>query len=189
MNFSVFLPITLLVAVVTTIFSTNKQHQQETKTLYDFRVKTIDGEEKSLADYKGKVLLIVNVASKCGFTPQYEGLETLYRKYKDRGFVVLGFPANNFLSQEPGTDAEIKTFCTTNYNVTFDMFSKISVKGKDIHPLYKFLTEESDFSGSVKWNFQKYLVNRNGVVVGKFAPTTKPTDPELIKAIESQLQQ
>lgn len=155
--------------------------------LYAFSVNTIEGEIKSLEEYKGKVLMIVNVASKCGYTPQYEGLEEIFKKYKDRGFMILGFPANNFLRQEPGTDEEIKSFCSLTYGVTFDMFSKISVKGKDQHPLYSYLTNESSVSGPVKWNFQKYLVDRKGNVVARFTPATDPTDSTLIAALESLL--
>jgi glutathione peroxidase len=162
-----------------------KEKQMETQpALYSFTMKTIDGNDKNLSDYKGKVLMIVNVASKCGHTPQYKGLEALYEKYKDRGFMILGFPANNFLWQEPGTDSVIKQFCTMTYGVTFDMFSKISVKGKDQHPLYHYLTGESPVPGAVKWNFQKYLVDRKGNVVEKFAPGTEPTEKEVIAEIE-----
>jgi glutathione peroxidase len=155
--------------------------------LYSFVMKTIDGKDKPLSDYKGKVLMIVNVASKCGNTPQYKALEALYEKYKERGFVILGFPANNFLWQEPGTDAEIKQFCTLNYGVTFDMFSKIDVKGKNQHPLYKYLTEETSVPGKVEWNFQKYLVDKHGNVVQKFSPKTVPDDPEIVAALEKIL--
>ncbi len=126
--------------------------------LYTFTMKTIDGKEKSLADYKGDVLLIVNVASFCGNTPQYKNLESLYVAYKDKGFKILAFPANNFGAQEPGTNEEIKTFCDNTYNVTFDLFSKISVKGDDQHPLYRYLTTETDFKGDIGWNFAKFLV-------------------------------
>jgi glutathione peroxidase len=162
-----------------------KEKQMETQpVLYSFTMKTIDGNDKKLSDYKGKVLMIVNVASKCGHTPQYKGLEALYEKYKDQGFMILGFPANNFFSQEPGTNEEIKTFCSLNYGVTFDMFSKISVKGDDQHPLYHYLTEESPVPGAVKWNFQKYLVDRKGNVVDKFSPGTEPTEKEVIAEIE-----
>jgi len=176
----------------TLLYSQGEVHAKEKvmsqqPKLYSFVMKTIDDEEKSLSDYKGKVLLIVNVASKCGNTPQYEGLEKLYQKYKDRGFMILGFPANNFLHQEPGTDAEIKKFCTLNYNVTFDLFSKISVKGNDQHPLYRFLTEESSVSGDVKWNFQKYLIDRHGNVVEKFSPKTDPLDQNVVNSIERLL--
>lgn len=155
--------------------------------LYDFVVKTIDGKDKPLADYRGKVLLIVNVASKCGYTPQYEGLEKLYETYKERGLVVLGFPANNFLWQEPGTDEEIQEFCTTSYGVTFDMFSKISVKGSDQHPLYRFITAVPAVQGPVKWNFQKYLVNRKGEIVKVFFSKTEPLDAGLIAQVEQLL--
>ena len=155
--------------------------------LYSFVMKTIDEKDRPLSEYKGKVLMIVNVASKCGHTPQYKALEAMYEKYKNKGFVILGFPANNFLWQEPGTDAEIKQFCTLNYGVTFDMFSKIDVKGKNQHPLYKYLTEETGVPGKVEWNFQKYLVDRQGTVVAKFSPKTVPDDPEIIAAVEKLL--
>jgi glutathione peroxidase len=166
--------------------------EPQAASVLEFTMKNIDGKEVSLSAYKGKVLLIVNVASKCGNTPQYSGLEEMYKKYADRGFAILGFPANNFLWQEPGTDEEIKEFCTTKYNVTFDMFSKISVKGSDQHPLYKFLTSKDtnpEFAGDVKWNFQKYLVDRNGKVIGKFSPGLNPLSEELTGAIEAALQQ
>ena len=155
--------------------------------LYSFTMKTIDGKDKKLSDYKGKVLMIVNVASKCGHTPQYKGLEAIYEKYNNRGFMILGFPANNFLRQKTGTNEEIKKFCSLNYGVTFDMFSKISVKGNDQHPLYHFLTKESPVPGDVKWNFQKYLVDRKGNVVYKFSPGTEPTEKEVIDEIEKLL--
>jgi glutathione peroxidase len=164
-----------------------KEGQVEQPKLYSFVMKTIDGKDKPLSDYKGKVLMIVNVASKCGHTPQYKGLEEIYTKYKDKGFVILGFPANNFLWQEPGTNEEIKKFCTLNYGVTFDMFSKISVKGDDQHPLYKYLTKETSVPGDVKWNFQKYLVDRKGNVVSKFQPGTEPVDKEVIDKIDQLL--
>jgi glutathione peroxidase len=160
-------------------------------SVYDFTLKNIDGKETSLGQYKGKVLLLVNVASKCGLTPQYEGLQSLYTKYKDRGLVILGFPANNFMGQEPGTDEEIKSFCTLKYNVTFPMFSKISVKGSDIHPLYKFLTDKGtnpDFGGDIKWNFNKFLVDRNGEIIARFEPQVKPDDDRVIQAVEKALQ-
>jgi len=155
-----------------------------------FTMKNIDGKDVPLSRYRGKAFLIVNVASRCGHTPQYKDLEALYRKYKEKGFAILGFPANNFKQQEPGTDAEIKQFCTTNYDVTFDMFSKISVKGDDQHPLYTFLTSDTanqKFAGDVKWNFTKYLVDRNGNVVGKFASGVSPMSEEVIAAVESAL--
>lgn len=158
--------------------------------VYDFTMRDIDGKEVSLSTFKGKVLLIVNVASRCGFTGQYAGLEKLYNTCTNRGFVILGFPANNFLGQEPGTEAEIKNFCTLTYGVTFPMFAKISVKGKDIHPLYAFLTsKETDpkFSGAISWNFNKFLIGRNGAVVGRFGSRTTPDDKELVEAVEQAL--
>ena len=159
-------------------------------TIYEFTLHSIDGQPTALAQFKGKVVLIVNVASKCGFTPQYAGLEALYNKYKDRGFVVLGFPANNFLWQEPGTNEEIKAFCTRKYNVTFPMFAKVSVKGKDKSPLYHFLTDKQAnpaTGGEIGWNFTKFLVDRNGKVVARFGSSVAPESAELISALENAL--
>ena len=156
----------------------------------DFKVKTIDGKEQNLSDYKGKVVLFVNVASKCGLTPQYKGLEALYEKYTDQGLVILGFPANNFGAQEPGSNEEIKQFCTAKYDVQFPMMSKISVKGDDKHPLYKFLTEGKagdDFAGDIEWNFAKFLVDRNGNVMARFSSKTTPESPQVGEAIEKAL--
>ena len=153
-------------------------------SVYEFTPKSIDGAAAPLTAYKGKVLLMVNVASKCGYTPQYAGLESLHQRYKDRGLVVMGFPANNFGGQEPGTEAEIKTFCSRNYNVTFPMFSKISVMGDDKHPLYQYLTSKS---GDVKWNFTKFLVGKDGKVVARFDSRVAPDAPELTAAIEKAL--
>ena len=151
-------------------------------------MKRLDGSEQSLAVYKGRVVLIVNTASKCGFTPQYEGLEALYRKYEPRGFVVLGFPSNDFKQQEPGSDAQIAEFCRATYDIQFPMFSKISVKGDAMHPLYKMLTSlPAPLGGPVAWNFQKYLVDRDGRVVAKFAPATKPDDPAFVAELEALL--
>jgi len=175
-----------LFAVIPSLLPTTGPMESNPK-FYSFVMKTIDGAQKPLVDYRGKVLLVVNVASHCGFTPQYEQLEELYRRYKDRGLMVLGFPANNFGSQEPGTDKEIKEFCSTTYHVTFDMFSKISVKGPDQHPLYHFLTTETPFKGDVKWNFQKYIVDRDGNVVAMYPSRVKPTDDVIVKEIESLL--
>ncbi len=158
--------------------------------IYDIPVRDIAGREVRLADYRDKVLLIVNVASKCGFTRQYAGLEKLYRSYADRGLVVLGFPANNFMGQEPGTEAEIKQFCTLTYGVTFPMFAKISVKGKNIHPLYAFLTDKTlhpDTGGAVTWNFNKFLVARDGRILAHYGSRTEPDDPELVAAIDRAL--
>jgi len=159
-------------------------------SIYDFTLKDIDHKEVNLGQYRGKVVLLVNVASRCGFTPQYEGLQKVYLKYKDRGFVILGFPANNFMSQEPGTDEEIKTFCSTKYSVTFPIFSKISVKGDDIHPLYKFLTNKEtnpEFGGDIKWNFSKFLLDKNGKVIARFEPAVKPESDTVTQAIEKVL--
>jgi len=156
----------------------------------DFVVKDIDGNDARLSDYRGKVVMIVNVASKCGFTPQYTGLEKLYKDYADKGFVILGFPANNFGHQEPGTDSDIKTFCTSKYEVTFPMMSKISVKGDDKAPLYKFLTEAptaGDFKGEIAWNFTKFVVDRNGNVIARFASATKPDDEKLVGVVEKAI--
>ena len=160
------------------------------KSIYDFKMKNIDGKEVSLSEYKGKVLLIVNVASLCGNTPQYKDIEALYEKYKDKGLVVLGFPANNFMGQEPGSDEKIKAFCTKEYSVTFPMFSKISVKGSDMHPLYKYLTEKSEngvIDAPVKWNFQKFLIDRDGHVISSIGNHTSVTEPEVVKAVETAL--
>ncbi|GKS14034.1 glutathione peroxidase [Paenibacillus chitinolyticus] len=145
--------------------------------VYEFTAQRINGEEQSLEDYKGKVLLIVNTASKCGFTPQYQGLQELYDAYKDQGLVVLGFPSNQFMEQEPGTNEEIEQFCQVNYGVTFPMYSKIDVKGSDAHPLFQYLTRHTAgiLSKEVKWNFSKFLVNRSGDVVSRYAPTTAPS--------------
>jgi glutathione peroxidase len=154
-------------------------------SVHEFTLPSIDGAPAPLSAYKGKVALIVNVASQCGYTPQYSGLEKLYEKYKDKGFVVLGFPANNFGAQEPGTNQEIKTFCTRNYNVTFPMYSKISVKGSDKAPLYKFLTDSS--GGEVKWNFTKFLVDENGKVISRFESGVEPDSSELVGAVEKAL--
>ena len=150
-------------------------------------VTDIQGNEVDLAKYKGQVALIVNVASKCGLTPQYEQLNAVYEKYKDRGLAMLGFPANNFMGQEPGTNEQIQQFCKVNYGVTFDIFSKISVKGKDMAPLYQFLTSKEkngEFGGNISWNFDKFLVGRDGKVIARFNPRTKPDAAEVITAIE-----
>lgn len=159
------------------------------QTIYDFKVVDISGNSFDLATLKGKKVMIVNTASKCGLTPQYEQLEELYKKYKDQNFVIVGFPANNFMKQEPGTNEEIESFCQKNYGVTFPMMSKISVKGSDMHPLYKFLTTKSLNNledNDVKWNFQKYLIDENGTLVKVISPSTLPTDKEIIKWIETK---
>lgn len=158
--------------------------------IYDINVETIIGMNTTLEEYKGAVMLIVNTASKCGFTKQYDELQKLYDLYKDRGFVVLGFPANNFMNQEPGENAEIADFCRINFGVNFPLFAKISVRGKNIHPLYKYLTEKStnpEFSGKISWNFNKFLISPTGKIVDRFGSRTEPMDPEVIKAIEASL--
>ncbi len=159
--------------------------------IYSFTLNSIDGQPAPLADYKGKVVLLVNVASKCGFTPQYSALEATYEKYKGQGFVILGFPANNFGAQEPGSNEEIKTFCSRKYNVTFPMYAKISVKGEDQAPLYSYLTKDTGpgLVGDIKWNFTKFLVDRNGNVVQRFESAVTPDSPEMVAAIEKQLKQ
>jgi glutathione peroxidase len=178
-------------------------------SVYEIPVRKINGEEAFLREFKGKVLLIVNVASKCGLTPQYEGLESLYEQYRGQGLVVVGFPANNFLSQEPGTDEEIQSFCTTNYGVKFPMFSKITVAGAEKHPLYSFLIAsqpkaislsdvpfreklkgygiETNADPEILWNFEKFLVSREGAVMKRFSPDTAPNAPELVAAITREL--
>ncbi|HHD75875.1 MAG TPA: glutathione peroxidase [Campylobacterales bacterium] len=157
-------------------------------SIYDFNVTTIDGDNTTLEKYKDKVMLIVNVASECGFTSQYKGLQALHEKYADKGLAVLGFPCNQFRNQEPATEAQIKIFCTTNYNVSFDMFSKIEVNGDNAHPLYKYLKSEASGllgSESIKWNFTKFLVNKKGEVVERYGSMTTPK--ELEKEIEELL--
>ncbi|HPG38789.1 MAG TPA: glutathione peroxidase [bacterium] len=175
--------------MINTTFAGGNQPVAQTSPL-DFHMLSIDGQDVDLGQYKGKVVMIVNVASKCGNTPQYKALQSLFEKYGEQGFVILGFPANDFLGQEPGTNEEIKQFCSLNYGVTFPMFAKISVKGKKIDPLYRFLTEEKTnpgFAGKIDWNFAKFLVNREGVVVNRFAAKLSPEDETVIKAIEAAL--
>jgi len=162
----------------------------DAKSVYNFTLKSIDGQPTPLSEYHGKVLLLVNVASKCGYTPQYTALESIYEKYKSRGLVIVGIPANNFMGQEPGTNEEIKTFCSKKYNVSFPMMSKLSVKGEDQTPLYQFLTSKSadpKFGGEIKWNFTKFLFDRNGNPVARFEPATTPDSPEVTAAIEAAL--
>jgi glutathione peroxidase-family protein len=160
------------------------------KGIYSFTVKDIDDKDVHLSEYSGKVMMIVNVASKCGFTGQYADLEKLYLDYKDRGLAVLGFPANNFLSQEPGSNQDIKHFCTLTYNVTFPMFSKISVEGKDQHPLYNYLTSKEtnpEFKGKITWNFNKFIISAEGKIVARFGSRTAPRDDKVIQVIEAEL--
>ena len=158
--------------------------------LYDEKINTLDGEEADLSEFKGKALLVVNVASKCGLTPQYEGLQALQDQYGEQGFVVLGFPCNQFMGQEPGTADEIREFCDTNYNVSFTLFEKIDVNGAQRHPVYEILTGTADAdgeAGDVKWNFEKFLVSPQGEVVGRFRPQVAPNDDALVAAIEANL--
>ncbi|MCX8070956.1 MAG: glutathione peroxidase [Candidatus Binatia bacterium] len=160
-------------------------------TVHDFSARAIDGTETSLSEFAGKVLLIVNVASQCGLTPQYRGLQELYEHYRERGFAVLGFPCNQFGGQEPGTEEEIRTFCETRYHVTFPLFSKIEVNGPNRHPLYAFLTQQQtqpDGPGDIQWNFAKFLIDRQGKVVARFAPATAPVSEEVVEAIERTLE-
>ena len=185
---------TLLTLILAFAAMTQMTHASEADrspdSALDFKMETIDGKAVDLKDYQGKVVLIVNVASECGLTPQYAGLQELYEAHKDKGLVVLGFPCNQFGSQEPGSDSEIKQFCTSKYGVSFPMFSKIQVNGEDAAPLYKYLTAqnvEPVGDGKISWNFEKFLIDRDGQLVHRFSPRTGPSDPSLTKAIESEL--
>lgn len=183
------LAVMLSFALVALVFAVPGSAAEKQSPL-DFTMKSIDGKDVDLSKYKGDVILIVNVASRCGLTPQYAQLEEIYTKYKDKGLQVLGFPANQFGKQEPGTDAQIKEFCTSKFDVDFPMFSKIVVKGNGIHPLYEFLIAqetEPQEAGAINWNFEKFLVGRNGKVVKRFSPRVKPDAPEVIEAINSEL--
>ncbi|HKJ68033.1 MAG TPA: glutathione peroxidase [bacterium] len=180
----------LLIGVLASAPITGLEHPPTQQTIYDFTMKNIDGEDVSLAEFRGKVVLVVNVASKCGFTPQYEGLQDLYEEYQERGLVVLGFPANNFGNQEPGSNDQIQEFCTLNYGVTFPMFAKISVKGADQHPLYSYLTSKElhpDFGGEITWNFNKFLIGPDGTVLNRFASKDEPKSEKVVQAIEAAL--
>lgn len=175
--------LTILITLLSATYSFSQQ------TIYDYTVETLEGDTISLSKFKGKKVMIVNTASKCGLTPQYEQLEELYKKYGGDNFVILGFPANNFMKQEPGTNSEIASFCQKNYGVTFPMMSKISVKGSDMHPLYVFLTSKKlngKEDNEVQWNFQKYLINEKGELIKVISPRTSPTDTEIIKWIEGK---
>ena len=177
----IYLTIGVLLIMATSLFAGSG--------VYTFSLNSIDGKPAPLADYKGKVVLLVNVASECGYTPQYRALEAIYEKYKDHGLVILGFPANNFGGQEPGTNEEIKTFCTRKYSVTFPMYAKISVKGANQAPLYGYLTKETGagIAGDIQWNFTKFLVDREGKVVQRFEPAVAPDSKEMTAAIEKYL--
>jgi glutathione peroxidase len=187
MNIKILAGLGALLLILTALGGIN---MLEARSLYDYEVQKIDGSVHSLKDYQGKVLLIVNTASKCGFTKQYDGLQDLYEKYADQGLVVLGFPANNFLSQEPGSNEEIIEFCRLNYGVSFPMYAKISVRGKDIHPMYKYLTDKKsrpEYGGAISWNFTKFLISRDGRIIGRYAPQVTPQDKNLVSAIEQAL--
>jgi glutathione peroxidase len=180
----------LFCLVIAAVFGFSNQAIAAPKSIYDFTLKSIDGQPTQLSEFHGKVVLLVNVASRCGFTPQYTALESVYEKYKSRGLVIVGIPANNFGGQEPGTNEEIKTFCTKKYNVSFPMMSKVSVKGEDMTPLYKFLTtKDTDpkFAGEIGWNFTKFLFSRDGEPVARFDSAVTPDSPEVTAAIESAL--
>ncbi len=166
------------------------QSTEPVRSFHDFAVKDIEGKTVKLKDFKGKVLLVVNTASRCGFTPQYKDLMELYTRYKEKGLVVLGFPANEFGQQEPGSNSEIKEFCTLNYGVKFPMFAKVCVKGEGIDPLFRFLTEQKnpDFTGEIKWNFEKFLIGKDGQLLHRFRSKVKPGDSEIIQAIEKALE-
>jgi glutathione peroxidase len=177
-----------LVSIALLVLASLTLAANEPTSIYGFSLHRIDGQEESLASYRGKVLLIVNVASKCGYTPQYEGLEALYEKYRDRGLVVLGFPANDFAGQEPGSNEQIAEFCRATWGVEFPMFEKIAVKGEGQHPLYAFITSRPEpIGGAIEWNFQKFLVDREGRLVARYAPGTKPLDPALVGRVEALL--
>jgi glutathione peroxidase len=182
--------VSLFLFIALTVVGAQTHAQKMDATIYQFTVQDIDGKEVSLADYKGKTILIVNVASECGYTPQYESLQALYEKYSSKGLVVLGFPANDFGAQEPGDNAEIKNFCSTRFHITFPMFSKITVKGEGQHPLYEFLTTKS-LNGlnddQVKWNFQKFLISKEGQLTAVIKPGTDVNDDSAMEAIEAAL--
>lgn len=176
----------LLIFLLVTMFGS---FTNDRASIYEFKVENIDGKVVSLEEYKGQAVLIVNVASKCGYTPQYEGLQALYEEFKDDGLVVLGFPANNFKGQEPGSNEEIKEFCTLEYGVEFPMFSKVSVVGDDQSELFRYLTslDNQDFSGDIKWNFEKFLISKDGELTRRFRSKVKPQSEELVKAVKKEL--
>jgi glutathione peroxidase len=179
-----------LVAALAALGDDDKKRGDTVPAVLDYKMKALDGNEVDLARYQGKVILIVNTASRCGFTPQYKGLEALHEKYADQGLVVLGVPSNDFGAQEPGSNAEIADFCQKNYGVKFDMLSKVPVKGKDQAPLYKYLTSKDtdpQFSGPIKWNFTKFLISRQGQIVARFEPNVKPDSEKVTQAIETEL--
>ena len=184
-----FVAVVALVAAVTPLMAADKKEDKKMSAL-DFKMTGLDGKEVDLSKYKGKVVLFVNVASNCGYTKQYTGLQALYEKYEKEGLVIIGVPANDFGSQEPGTDEDIAKFCSSKYSVTFPMLSKVSVKGKEITPLYKYLTGKETnekFEGEVKWNFEKFLVNKKGETIGRYKSSVAPDAEELTKAVKAAL--
>lgn len=184
------IPSLMMVMVFLTNGCMAQQKESPVKNLYDIEVKTISGESVKMEQYKGKVLLIVNTASKCGFTGQYDGLQKLYETYSEQGLEVLGFPSNDFLKQEPGSNEEIASFCKLNYGVSFPMFEKVGVKGKEQHPLYTYLTSKEtnpEFNGKISWNFNKFLISRDGKIVNRFGSRTAPDNSDLTAAIEGEL--
>jgi glutathione peroxidase len=176
------------IVLVTSASQGNADQEIRSTPIYDFTMDDIDGKSRPLREFKGKVMMIVNTASFCGNTPQYEGLQTLYERYRDQGFTILAFPANDFGKQEPGDNKEIAEFCYTKYSLEFPLFSKITVLGNQKHPLYRYLTEATPFTGEIKWNFQKFLVNRQGEVIARYAPKQKPLTPQIVGDIEKALQ-
>lgn len=185
------LTVSLLTAMLMAADTATTPEAKPVPDALKFKMKSLNGEEVDLAKYQGKVILMINVASKCGYTPQYKDLQAIYSKYQDKGFVILGFPANNFGGQEPGTDAEIVQFCQANYGVTFPMFSKISVLEPEKAPLYKYLTTQEQAktkeTGEVKWNFEKFLIGKDGKIVGRYRSKTTPTDAAFISTLEAEL--
>jgi len=176
----------VLIMVFSFLFGSSAQ-ADTSKSVHDYKANLIQGTEKNLADYKGKVLLIVNTASGCGFTPQYAALQSLYEKYNGRGFEILAFPSNDFGGQEPDSNQKIQEFCNLRFKVKFPLFEKVGVKGDSAHPLFKYLTQESAHKGSIKWNFSKFLISPNGQVIDRFAPTTDPLSQKITSKIESLL--
>ena len=189
-RFKLGMVVSLIMLITVGIYFSPADQPKGISPLYNFTVTDIDGNDVTLSEYRGKVLLIVNVASRCGYTPQYEGLQKIFEEYREMGLLVLGFPANNFGNQEPGSDEEIKEFCSLNYGVSFPMFSKISVKGTDIHPLYQYLTSEElnpKFAGEISWNFNKFLVDPSGKIIARFDSKDKPESDEVVQVIEKAL--
>ncbi len=180
-------PVPAVVAMLTVFSPSHEGQASEPADIYGFSADSIDGKPVDLSQYKGKVVLIVNTASKCGFTPQYASLQSLYEKYKDQGFTVLGFPSNDFAWQEPGSNEDIKEFCDLRFKVKFDLFSKVKVKGKDAHPLFRYLTSASGFEGDISWNFNKFLIGPDGRIAARYGSRVDPLDAEVTAKLESLL--